>query len=147
MERMLVIEMVTFWHWWALAGGLMAVELFARGFVFLWLGAAAALVGLALLGWAAMPVSLQFVLFAGLAFSSLLAWRRFRARTADPREIGRQSAGLVGRRASLLDPIRDGRGRVLLGDDSWTVAGPDLPAGAAVEVTGADGALLQVRPI
>ena len=76
------LEMITFWHWWALAGGLMAVELFASSSFFLWLGASAALVGLALLGWTAMPVGFQFGLFAGLSFACLLAWRHFRANAA-----------------------------------------------------------------
>jgi membrane protein implicated in regulation of membrane protease activity len=46
----------------------------------------------------------------------------------------------------LVEPIVNGRGRVRLDDASWTVTGPDLPAGAAVEVTGADGVVLEVRP-
>ena len=33
-----------------------------------------------------------------------------------------------------------------LGDATGAVTGPDLPAGATVEVIGADGVVLQVRP-
>lgn len=143
------LETMTIWHWWALAGGLLTVELFVAGFFFLWLGASAALTGLALLAWPAMPLGLQFALFAGLSLACVLAWRRFRSsvwalgsgRSAD------RAAHLIGRRAHLLDPIENGRGRLQLGDGSWAVTGPDLPAGSVVEVTGAEGPLLQVRPI
>jgi NfeD-like C-terminal, partner-binding len=47
----------------------------------------------------------------------------------------------------LVEPIVNGRGRIRLGDASWTVTGPDLSAGATVEITGADGVVLQVRPL
>jgi membrane protein implicated in regulation of membrane protease activity len=141
---------ITIWHWWALGGALMMVELLAPGFFFLWLGAAAALVGLALVAWPEMPSSFQLVLYAALAVLSMLAWRRVRM-TMDGSDAGgdlnRKTAQFVGRRANLLDPIRNGRGRISLGDGSWTVEGPDLPAGSVVEITGAEGTLLHVRPV
>lgn len=74
----MALETITIWHWWALAGGLLVVEMFASGFFFLWLGASAALTGLALLGWPAMPVTFQLALFAGLSFTCVIAWRHFR---------------------------------------------------------------------
>lgn len=73
------VETITFWHWWALAGALMLIELFGLGFFFLWVGASAALVGLALLGWAGMPVNVQFGLFCGLSLCCMAAWRHVRA--------------------------------------------------------------------
>lgn len=144
----MALEAITFWHWWALGGLLMLVELFASGFFFLWLGAAAALVGLALIGWSSMPAALQLLLFAGLALSSLLAWRRFMQTgrpAADQSEPNRGAAQFVGRRALLSEPIENGRGRIRLGDSSWVVSGPDLPAGNVVEVVGAAGTVLEVR--
>jgi membrane protein implicated in regulation of membrane protease activity len=41
--------------------------------------------------------------------------------------------------------IVDGRGRVQIADAFWEVAGPELPAGAHVRVTGADGMTLTVE--
>ena len=144
----MALEAITFWHWWALGGVLMFVELFASGFFFLWLGAAAALVGLALIGWSSMPATFQLLLFAGLAFSSLLAWRRL-VQSAPPRSsdarLNSGGAQFVGRHACLIDPIQNGRGRIKLGDSSWTVSGPALPAGSAVEVVAARGTILEVR--
>lgn len=44
---------------------------------------------------------------------------------------------MIGRTATLAEPIREGRGRIQLGDTLWRVSGPDLPAGTRVKVTGA----------
>jgi membrane protein implicated in regulation of membrane protease activity len=52
----------------------------------------------------------------------------------------------VGRRYKLREPIRDGRGAIIIDDTRWEIKGPDLDAGAWVEVTGADGARLMVKP-
>jgi len=41
--------------------------------------------------------------------------------------------------------IVDGRGRVQIADAFWEVAGPELPAGVQVRVTGADGMTLTVE--
>ncbi|MGI9504126.1 MAG: NfeD family protein [Geminicoccaceae bacterium] len=45
-----------------------------------------------------------------------------------------------------MQPIVNGRGRIKLGDGTWAVTGPDLPAGHMVEIVGAEGALLKVIP-
>lgn len=145
----MALDSITFWHWWAFGGGLMLLELMVRGRLFLWVGASAALVGLALLGWATMPLGLQTGAFAVLSLACLLAWRQVAAGVVadDTRHAAEQAAQLVGRRASLLDPIQGGQGRLWMGGGQWPVAGPDAPAGATVEVTAVDGSLLQVRPV
>ena len=143
----MAFETLTIWHWWVLAGGLLVVELFVSGFFCLWLGASAALTGLVLLGWPAMPMTFQVALFASLSLSCVLAWRQFRQAVAEPSRPAEPTAALVGRRASLLDPIRDGQGRLQLADGTWPVTGPDTPAGAIVEVVGAAGSRLEVRPV
>ena len=40
----------------------------------------------------------------------------------------------------------NGRGRVKVGDGSWTVTGPDMVAGARVRVTAVNGTELAVEP-
>jgi membrane protein implicated in regulation of membrane protease activity len=47
---------------------------------------------------------------------------------------------------TLDAPILAGRGRVRLGDGSWTVVGPDMVAGARVRVAAVDGTELRVEP-
>ena len=44
---------------------------------------------------------------------------------------------MIGRTATLTEPITEGRGRIRIGDTMWRVSGPDLPAGARVRVKAA----------
>jgi len=59
--------------------------------------------------------------------------------------LNRRADQLVGRTAVLEEPILDGYGRIRLGDTTWRVAGPDLPAGTRVRVISAKGGELQVE--
>jgi membrane protein implicated in regulation of membrane protease activity len=141
---------VQFWHWWALGGLLAIVEIFAPGCMFLWIGVAAGLVGCLLLVWPGLALPGQILAFAILSVATVVAWRRLqKARPAksDQPNLNRRGAQHVGQRGALIVPIVNGRGRIRLGDSSWSVTGPDLPAGVAVEVTGTEGTLLQVRPL
>jgi len=138
-----------FWHWWAFGGALLIVEAFAPGFVFLWLGIAAGVVGSLLWLWPGIGTDYQVLTFAGLSVASVLGWRRWRDAHPPPSDqpnLNRRGAQFIGQRGQLIEPIADGRGRIRLGDSSWAVTGPDLAAGRTVEVTGAEGVVLQVRP-
>jgi inner membrane protein len=138
-----------FWYWWAFGGLLMIVEAFVPGFMFLWLGVAAGLVGLVLVVWPAPSFAIQLLMFSGLSILSVTAWRWFqvaRPPATDHPNLNRRGAQYIGRRFSLVAPIVNGRGRIELGDSIWAVEGPDMPAGQVVEVTGIEGIVLQVRP-
>jgi membrane protein implicated in regulation of membrane protease activity len=148
MEAML--EGPAFWHWWALGGLLVIVEALAPGFMLLWFGIAAGLVGLVLVVWPGLGLGVQLLLYAGLAVLSVLGWSRFqrlRPTASDHPGLNRRGAEYVGRRFDLVTPIVNGRGRIKVGDSSWPASGPDLPAGQSVEVTGIDGTVLQVRAV
>jgi membrane protein implicated in regulation of membrane protease activity len=141
---------VEFWHWWVLGGLLVILETFLPGFVFLWLGVAAGVVGSLLVVWPQAALELQLLAFAGLSLASVLGWRRWQSscpiRTDQP-NLNRRAAQYVGRRVSLVEPIVNRRGRISLADATWAVTGPDLPAGSVVEVISADGAVLTVEPV
>jgi membrane protein implicated in regulation of membrane protease activity len=49
--------------------------------------------------------------------------------------LNQRSAQLIGRTATLAEPINDGYGRVQIDGVHWRISGPDLPAGARVKVT------------
>jgi membrane protein implicated in regulation of membrane protease activity len=145
-----MLEPILFWHWWALAGTLVIVEVFAPGIMFLWLGVAAGMVGALLLVWPGLALKGQLLVFAALSVASVLAWRRYQKThpvVTDEPNLNRRGAGCIGQRAALATPIINGRGRLRLGDSSWAAFGPDLPAGTTVEVIGVEGTLLQVQPI
>ncbi len=137
------------WHWLLLGGALIVIEALAPGFVALWLGIAAVLTGgvawlLPSLGWQAQI--LVFAILAAAAIYGWLAWRRRFPQRTDQPSLNRRGDALVGERLLLVEPIRQGRGRVRAADTSWAVRGPDLPVGSVVRVTGAEGAVLVVEP-
>lgn len=136
------------WGWLGLGLLLIAAELLAPGAFLLWIGIAALLVGLTELffvpGWAG-----ELLLFAGYSVVAVLAG--LRVYQARPRDNGglvlnERLAELRGRVFHLDAAIVEGYGRIRLGDSVWRVKGPDLPAGARVEVTGLEGATLVVVP-
>ena len=61
--------------------------------------------------------------------------------------LNRRSEQLIGRTATLSEPIREGRGRIQLGDTLWLVSGPDLPTGTRVRVASVQGSELVVEPV
>ena len=134
------------WSWMVAGLVLLALELVLPGGVLIWLGAAAlATGGLALLVNVYWP--LQFVIFGVLALAAIWLWLRTRKqeRQTDRPYLNRRAERLVGHEAVLVEPIRDGEGRIALGDTTWRVTGPDLEAGSRVRVVDADGAVLRVE--
>ena len=71
-------DQIVFWHWWILAGLLLILELTAPAFFFLWLGIAAASVGLILLVFPSIDLETQLILFAITSIVAVLAWRKYR---------------------------------------------------------------------
>ena len=145
-----LLDHLQFWHWLAFGGILMVLEILAPGFVLFWLGLATLLVGIFLLAWPETPFAYQLLAYAGFSLLSVFAWFHWLKRepaASDKPSLNRRGEQLIGRRAPVVDAIVNGRGRIKIGDGTWAVRGPDLPAGHMVEVIGADGTLLDVTPI
>ncbi len=143
---MRLIEMLGGWTWWLLGLVLLAIEVFAPGFFFIWFGIAAILIGISalLFDW---PWQLQVLGFAVLSVIAALAGRRFsksHVESDDP-NLNLRGARLSGRTFVLAEPIVEGRGRVRIDDTVWQVYGPDAPAGTRIVVRGADGSILKVE--
>ncbi|KGM57417.1 membrane protein [Lysobacter arseniciresistens ZS79] len=134
--------------WAAIALLLIAAETLAPGAFMLWLGFAAAAVFVLVLLFD-LPLLAQAVAFVVLSFVSIQIYRtrfRGRQRPSDRPTLNRRADALVGRVVPLEQAIVAGRGRVQIADAYWDVAGPDLPAGTPVRVTGSDGMTLRVEP-
>ena len=142
------LEHIVFWHWWILAGLLLILELTAPAFFFLWLGIAAAAVGLILLVFPSIDLETQLVLFSIASVVSVLAWRKYRETRpliTDQPNLNRRGHQYIGRIFSLKDPITNGVGKVTVDDSTWRVKGPDLPAGTHIKVTGVEGVIFKVE--
>lgn len=129
------------WNWMALGFVLLILEILVPGVFLLWIGLAALLVGgLSLLFWDAgfWVWQLQVMVFLALSIGCALAGKKIMGRRGDETDqplLNQRGAQLVGRVATLTEPIVDGRGRVKIGDTTWRVSGPDLPAGTKVRVS------------
>ncbi|MET4805483.1 NfeD family protein [Limibacillus sp. MBR-115] len=142
------LSSIEFWHWWVLALVLGGIEIFAPGFIFIWLGLAAGAVGLVLLLAPNMSWELQLLLFGLFSVVSVLIWWRFvrgSGEDSDQPSLNRRANQYVGRTATLDQPIVNGVGMVRLDDSRWKVLGPDLPLGTVVRVIAAEGATLRVE--
>ena len=139
------------WVWWMLGLLLLAAELVAPGVFLIWIGMAALVIGLlSLIFWemAFWGWQVQLLLFAVLSVSFALAGRRFYSScndTSDEPNLNRRGDSLVGRTATLHEPIAEGRGRIRLDDTWWTVMGPNLPAGTQVRIVTSSGRDLTVE--
>lgn len=135
------------WGWWIAAGLLLIAELVLPGVFFVWFGIAAVAVAI-LHFFVPLPLAAELVIFGTLAVAFALAGRKWlKSRVAeDAPVLNQRQLAHVGRRYKLREPIRDGLGSIIIDDTRWEIEGPDLDAGAWVEVTGADGARLVVKP-
>jgi len=141
------LQNIVFWHWWILAGVLLILELTSPVFVFLWLGIAAAAVGILLLVFPSIPVEMQLVLFGVLSVVAVLTWRRYREirpPQSDQPLLNQRGQQYTGRIFTLDHAIVNGEGKVKVDDSSWRIKGPDLPAGTRVEITDVDGVVFIV---
>jgi membrane protein implicated in regulation of membrane protease activity len=142
-------DQLQFWHWLILAALFAGIEMLSPGFFFIWLGGAALLLGLITLVISSMGWEVQLILFAIFAAASVMGWYKFGRKlpgATDDSTLNRRGESLVGRTGVLIDAMVNGRGRVKLGDSTWSAEGEeDAPAGAKVLVTGVHGAVLTVE--
>ncbi len=138
--------------WWIVALLLIGGEVILPGYFMLWIGIAAAAMGVVLLAAPDLSALTQAVVFAVFAFvSCFVYWKVVRPRLdripPGNERLNRRGEQLVGQRFVLCEAIVHGRGKAKVGDGMWLVTGPDLPLGATVEVVGIDGTTLKVKAV
>ena len=138
------------WNWIFAGLAMLILELIAPGVFLLWIGVAAALVGGAVLLWPDMSLLNQLALFAGVSVVSIFVAKlvfRYGTPETDETDLNRAGAGQIGRVVVVEEAIRNGRGRVRVGDSLWNAEGGNAEAGARVRVTAVRGTLLVVEPV
>lgn len=147
---MTYLQHLSFWDWLAFGTVLLILEVFGAGGYLLWIGVAAAAVGVLTYVFPELPWAWQFLVFALLSVLTAVFWwqrQRSSAKPSDAPGLNRRGSEFVGRSFVLHEAIVDGRGKIKAGDSLWLVTGPDLPAGSSVRVTGQDGVLLKVEAL
>ncbi|CAD5105841.1 NfeD family protein [Zestomonas carbonaria] len=144
------LQHLSYWDWLAFGTLLLILEVFGAGGYLLWLGVAAACVGVLTFLFPALPWTWQLPLFGVLSVLSAVLWWQRQRHAAKPSEqpgLNRRGQELLGRQFVLHEAIDGGRGKIKAGDTLWLVSGPDLPAGTPVRVVGQDGVLLKVEAV
>ena len=135
------------WAWIVAGLILLALEtVVPGGGVLVWMGISGIITGLMVL-FQDISWPLQWLSFGVLSLLSVtvwLRWSRTREKQSDRPYLNRRADQLVGRTATLAEPISQGVGRISIGDTIWRVVGPDLPAGTRVRVVAARGGELEV---
>ena len=141
---------MVFWYWWVLAIFLLGIEILAPGFFFLWLSLAGVVVGAILFLLPSISFEIQLLIFSIISILSILLWRRYgyqQQTETDHPLLNKRGAQYIGRTFSLLEPIRNGRGKIKVDDSIWTVQGQDSPLGTQVIVTEVNGTLFNVKVV
>lgn len=144
------LQNLSFWDWLGLGTILLILEVFGAGGYLLWMGVAAAAVGVMTFIIPGMIWTFQFLLFAVTSvLTALYWWRRQRTvnRPSDQPGLNMRGQELIGRVFTVQNEIVDGRGKIKVGDSVWLVNGPDAPVGSQVRVIGQDGAILRVEAL
>jgi inner membrane protein len=134
------------WTWWVIAGILLLIELTLPGVLFMWLGLAAAIIGIIDL-FADLAWQVEIGLFAVFSVLLVLFVRpRVKFPRGDAINLNQRMDGFIGRSYVLYDPIVDGQGKIRIDDTFWVVTGADRDKGEWVKVKSVDGMRLVVEP-
>ncbi|KOO02198.1 NfeD family protein [Vibrio nereis] len=144
-----LLDSINYWHWLALGLLLLAAELLGAAGYLLWLGLSALLVGILL---AVVPLSWQLQWTSFGSFSLITTWLWWRRQLThdkqsdDQRDLNQKQKQLVGQVIKLDEDFPAGKGRVKVGDTTWTAKSETLlTAGTLVEVIAVDGIILTIE--
>ena len=143
-----LFDNLVFWHWWILAIILLILEMFSPGAFLMWIGAAAGATGLILLAVPELGWELQFLLFA---INSIIAitvgriWFKRNPISTEQPSLNEPGKDLIGNVYVVEKAIKNGKGRIKVGESTWKAIGPDLEAGSKVKVTSTNGSILIVE--
>jgi membrane protein implicated in regulation of membrane protease activity len=142
---------VSSYGWWILALALIAAELIAPGYFLLWIGIAAAIMGVVTLVFPELTFLLQAVMFGALSIATCFIYWKYIRPAAEQRNdqplLNRKADRMLGRRLIVVDSFVNGRGKVKVGDTVWLAEGEDANVGDTVEVLTVNGTTLHVRRV
>jgi len=143
------LDMV-FWYWWILAVVLLAIEILASGFFFLWMAIAGLITGLVLFLLPKTSMEIQLLIFSVFSFVSILIWRRYislHPEETDHPLLNKRGAQYIGRTFTLIKAIENGQGIIKVDDSIWTVQGEDCPLNTKVKVIAVEGTIFKVKKV
>lgn len=142
-----------FWHWFALGGVLLLIEMVVPATIFLWPGIAAVAMGILVFAVPSMPWTMTVPLWAILSVITAFGWRAYREKNPAPVDpaaatLNQRGSQYIGRNFTLTAPVINGVGQMKVDDTIWKViSDDDMIAGATVKVLAVEGTSLRVQPV
>ncbi len=142
---------LTYWHWLAIAVVLGGVEMLSMSFFLIFPTISAVLVAGALYVDPAIDWRIQLLIFAAFSIVTTILGRRWMKRFRDssgPQTVNNRGQNFAGRRVRLREALEHGEGRIQIDDIWWSAVSKKretVAANVLVEITGSDGATLQIR--
>ncbi|WP_392551780.1 NfeD family protein [Orbus wheelerorum] len=147
-EFLSVIHSNPHWIFIALGGILLIIELLGTAGYSLWSGISAFIVGV--IAWI-IPLSwpILWLLFAIFTLATAYIWwlwlKKQGSDKAGKGTLNQPQKELIGIKTVVVEPIKNGYGRVKIKDGTWSAnCDEDLAIGQQVEVIAADGLMLTV---
>ena len=137
-----------FWYWWVLALILLAVEILAPGFFFLWMAISGFVTGALVLLLPATSIAIQIFLFSVLSIVTIIIWKFYGKKhpiTSDHPLLNKRGDQYIGRVFSLYEPIKNGQGKIKVDDSIWKVHGEDCDINSRVKVIAIRGTVFEVE--
>lgn len=140
---------ITAWHWFILACALFIIEILIGTEFLLWLGIATSISALVAYLFPELSIPVQLSLYAFFIVASLITWKKIArpGQKTDQPNLNQRNKQYVGRIFELVEPIKNGVGKVIVDDTQWKVSGDDAPKGSSVKVTGTNGTILIVEKL
>ncbi|MDG1995749.1 MAG: NfeD family protein [Emcibacteraceae bacterium] len=136
------------WFWFILSLALFALEMALPGVIFMWLAIAGIIVGGAVFVMPDMGWEIQFIIFSVLGIISVYSGRNYLKKNpiiSEDENLNDRGARYVGKTYTLERALKNGEGKIRVGDSLWLVRGNfDADVGSSVKVTGTDGVVLIV---
>ena len=143
-----IFSHVVHWTWWIIAVVLIVLEMFAPGTFFLWMGASAGIVGVALFLFPELAWELQLTLFATLSIVAIVLARRYLQKNKGAHsKLSQRGKRYIGRTVTVAEAIINGLGKVRIEDTLWRVRGDDAVIGQQVKIVAIEGATFEVENI
>jgi membrane protein implicated in regulation of membrane protease activity len=141
---------IPWWAWMVLAGVLGLAEMHFPGSYLGWLALGALLTGIADVAFG-LSLEGQIGMFAAASALSCAAGYIVYSRLGRVRPaaglLNRRALAMVGMRGTVCEALRNGTGKVRLGDSVWLAEGPDLAVGAPVVVSAVSGTRVVVAAL
>ena len=139
------------WSWMSLGVILMILELLIPGTFLIWFGLGAILTGLTVLMFSGLSVSAQLLIFVIMslicvAFGIFVYAKIFGPNKENDSNKKTGANRYIGSRFTVVDPIKNGRGKIAVGDSVWiALSDKDFKKGDEITVVGVKGTQLIVE--